>query len=235
MIPAALPVWRCGDDSLPATSVARYVPPFLSAAYASEMGIRELYPWQAECLACANGRALHDQGNLVYSAPTSGGKTLVAELLLFRYQLQHNLFRSHGPLAQSTRPLPVAFRSLFVVPFNALVQEKARDLLNIVRVMYRNIQELERAATRGQGHPSAGCILPDPSAPQLHVRALDHVGDFARDSHVLVGVVTIEKAAMILNTLIAEKRMDELGLVVIDVSAAATTSTTHVPICTRHL
>lgn len=38
-----------------------------------------MYPWQAAALECGEGG-----GNLVYCAPTSGGKSLVAEVLLLR-------------------------------------------------------------------------------------------------------------------------------------------------------
>lgn len=225
--------WSCGNPARPVTDLEHYVPPFLAAAYRSEMRIDSLYPWQAQCLSSGDGAPLHHNGNLVYSAPTSGGKTLVAELLLFRYQLCFNLFRSHGVLAQpqsQSAALPVAFRSLFIVPFNALVQEKARDLHQIVRAMYQNIQLVERASVanaaasahsrRGGGGataPSPSAALPDEDAPQIHVKAIEHVSELSSDSSVLIGVVTIEKAAMLLNMLIAEKRMHELGLVVIDV------------------
>lgn len=42
-------------------------------------GMKELYPWQAAALESGESGA-----NLVYCAPTSGGKTLVAEILMIR-------------------------------------------------------------------------------------------------------------------------------------------------------
>jgi len=42
-------------------------------------GMKELYPWQAAALESGE-----DGRNLVYCAPTSGGKTAVAEILMIR-------------------------------------------------------------------------------------------------------------------------------------------------------
>ena len=44
------------------------------------LGIDRLYPWQAECLALPGVAA--GERDLLYFAPTSGGKTMVAELLM---------------------------------------------------------------------------------------------------------------------------------------------------------
>ncbi len=65
-----------------------------SQVYESK-GVKQLFPWQAAALACATapahrstlplrpgGTACDD--NLIYTAPTSGGKSLVAEILLAR-------------------------------------------------------------------------------------------------------------------------------------------------------
>tara|TARA_B100000795_G_scaffold38567_1_gene25377 strand:- start:96 stop:344 length:249 start_codon:yes stop_codon:yes gene_type:complete len=49
--------------------------------YDEQLRIKKLFPWQHECMAV---RGVLDGRNLVYSAPTSGGKTLVAELLMCR-------------------------------------------------------------------------------------------------------------------------------------------------------
>ncbi|KAH8583031.1 DEXDc+HELICc [Cryptosporidium sp. chipmunk genotype I] len=71
--------------------------------YFSEKGLRSLYDWQYECITqpgVLQGR------NLVYSAPTSGGKTFVSELLMYKRVLE-------GRRA-----------ALVVFPFVSLVSEK---------------------------------------------------------------------------------------------------------------
>ena len=55
--------------------------------------MRKLYPWQAAALECGA-----DGSNLVYCAPTSGGKSLVAEVLLLRA-----LWAAHDPAARFRR------------------------------------------------------------------------------------------------------------------------------------
>lgn len=80
--------------------------------YEEELGVRQLFPWQVECLEAGDGAVLRERANLVYSAPTSGGKTMVAELLMLR-ALTHSV---------------EAGTALLVVPFIALAEEKARYL-----------------------------------------------------------------------------------------------------------
>ncbi|XP_075857948.1 DNA polymerase theta [Microcebus murinus] len=66
-------------------------------------GVKKMFEWQAECLLL--GQVLEGK-NLVYSAPTSAGKTLVAELLILK------------------RVLEMRKKVLFILPFVSVAKEK---------------------------------------------------------------------------------------------------------------
>lgn len=68
---SALLKLQLSNWGLPAPVVQKY----------AEKKITALFPWQVECLQ--TGKVLN-KGNLIYSAPTSSGKTLVAELLMLK-------------------------------------------------------------------------------------------------------------------------------------------------------
>ncbi|RYG69641.1 hypothetical protein EON64_02190 [archaeon] len=50
--------------------------------------VTTLFPWQIDCLLAEQGVVFDGTLNLVFSAPTSGGKTLVAEMLMLRRMAQ---------------------------------------------------------------------------------------------------------------------------------------------------
>lgn len=60
--------------------ISAWVPEAVAGVYRSS-GVTHIFAWQAECLAL---RCFEDNVNLLVSAPTSAGKTLLAEILLFR-------------------------------------------------------------------------------------------------------------------------------------------------------
>ncbi|KAH9504975.1 hypothetical protein Btru_061318 [Bulinus truncatus] len=95
-----------------------------------KQGINTMFAWQAECLLTGNALA---GGNLVYSAPTSAGKTLVAELLVLKKVLE-------------TRK-----KAIVILPFVAVAREKMYQLQNL----YQDIG-VKVGGYMGSNSPSGG-------------------------------------------------------------------------------
>ncbi|XP_064208196.1 DNA polymerase theta isoform X1 [Anguilla rostrata] len=74
------------------------------------LGVVQMFEWQAECLTL--GKVLEGK-NLVYSAPTSAGKTLVSELLILK------------------RVLETRRKAMFILPFVSVAKEKMFYLQNV--------------------------------------------------------------------------------------------------------
>lgn len=72
-------------------------------------GVRALYDWQVDCLSLPG--VFEGAANLLFSAPTSGGKSLVADILMLR--------------RLAARPGTIG---VFVLPFVALCDERANSL-----------------------------------------------------------------------------------------------------------
>lgn len=115
------------DPLLSLSHPAYGLPSQLVANFAA-LGIRTIYPWQKQCLLGPG--LLRGEKNLVYSAPTGGGKSLVADVLMLKRVLEDR-----------------NAKAILVLPYVALVQEKVRWLRNAVSGISR--------ADLGQGEPDS--------------------------------------------------------------------------------
>jgi len=83
------------------------IPPRIASRYETEGKVKGLYPWQIECLTGTDEtNQILRGGNLVYVAPTGGGKSLVADILLLR-----NIYSTGR-------------KGLYIVPYVSMVREK---------------------------------------------------------------------------------------------------------------
>jgi DNA polymerase theta len=112
----------------------------------ASLGVNSIYPWQATCLL-GKGH-LTGEKNLVYSAPTGGGKSLVADVMMLR--------RVIG----SPRK-----KAIVVLPYVALVQEKLQWLRRLVDGVSvsgaEHHQTRETASTQSQ--------IPNQDQPSIRV------------------------------------------------------------------
>ena len=127
-------------------------------------GIASLYDWQSQCLSLDG--VLSDHRNLIYTAPTSAGKTMVAELLVIR---------------ESTVKKK---KCIIVLPFVSIVTEKTKHF----RKLLAN-ESIEVASFHGGAR---------------HVDVWD------------IAICTIEKANSLINTMLDENTIDQLGILVLD-------------------
>ncbi|XP_072469974.1 DNA polymerase theta [Notamacropus eugenii] len=98
------------DDQIDKLLLASWGLPKAVLEKYQSFGVVQMFEWQAECLLL--GQVLEGR-NLVYSAPTSAGKTLVAELLILK------------------RVLEMRKKALFILPFVSVAKEKKYYLQNL--------------------------------------------------------------------------------------------------------
>ncbi|KAF6779074.1 hypothetical protein AHF37_01528 [Paragonimus kellicotti] len=142
------------------------VPPSVFNHY-FDAGITSIFPWQADCLKIPG--VLVGRRNLVYSAPTSAGKTLIAEVLILKHVLE------------------TSTKALIILPFVSVSREK----MCCFQKLFAGLSIRVGGFMAGQSPPGGL-------------------------SSVNVAVCTIEKANSLVNRLIEEDRLEELGLVVVD-------------------
>lgn len=156
------------------------------------LGIKSIYPWQKQCLLGPG--LLKGEKNLVYSAPTGGGKSLVADVLMLKRVLEDR-----------------EVKALLVLPYVALVQEKVRWLRNVVNGISREaitgpIKESERRLWRKR-------------ADEDTVRVVGFFGGSKVKqtwSDFDIGVCTLEKANALVNGAISDGSIAKLKALVLD-------------------
>ncbi|WIA38253.1 hypothetical protein OEZ86_001594 [Tetradesmus obliquus] len=108
-------------------------------------GSAVLYDWQAEVLnlpgPSPDSPSVLDGASLVYCAPTSGGKSLVAEVLLLRR------------LCETGRP------ALLVTPFNALCSHKASHLRRLLAPLGREVLQCHGQHAGGPITQQTGVVV----------------------------------------------------------------------------
>ncbi|PNH58621.1 hypothetical protein VD0002_g8911 [Verticillium dahliae] len=156
-----------------------------------KLGIHSIYPWQKACLLGPG--LLSGEKNLVYSAPTGGGKSLVADVLMLKRVLEDK-----------------DAKAILVLPYVALVQEKVRWLRNIVDGLAKvndppPVDDAKRLWRR--------------RADENTIRVVGFVGGGKVQSTWAdfdIGVCTIEKANAMINTAIDDCSIKHLRIVVLD-------------------
>ncbi|KAF4631163.1 hypothetical protein G7Y89_g6969 [Cudoniella acicularis] len=102
----------------------------------ASVGVKSIYPWQSDCLLRSG--ALGGERNLVYTAPTGGGKSLVADILMLK-----KIIEDPGR------------KAILVLPYVALVQEKLRWLRKIVeglrKPVFDDAQDEQTSVWRKRG------------------------------------------------------------------------------------
>ena len=132
--------------------------------------IEHLLPWQNSCLSQLSAPDYDE--NLIFSAPTSAGKTLVAEILM-----QYSLIQRNEKV-------------IFLVPIISTGEEKVDHFKKI----FGRLSEKE-------------------------IRVESYLGNRYQNSGLRKGnvaVCTIERGNQLINRLLKEDRLHEVGLVVVD-------------------
>ncbi|KAM7219136.1 DNA polymerase theta [Rhypophila decipiens] len=186
-------------DPLLSLSHPRYELPAKLVANFAGLGIKTIYPWQKQCLLGPG--LLTGEKNLVYSAPTGGGKSLVADVLMLKRVLDGGGSRDA--------------KALLVLPYVALVQEKVRWLRNVVAGISR--EELVGSGLDEKQKQQKQLWVP--RADKDTIRVVGFFGGSkvkASWNDFDIGVCTIEKANSLINAAIDDCSISKLKAVVLD-------------------
>uniref|UniRef100_A0A671U8P8 DNA polymerase theta n=1 Tax=Sparus aurata TaxID=8175 RepID=A0A671U8P8_SPAAU len=133
--------------------------------------VTHMFEWQAQCLTV--GQVLQG-GNLVYSAPTSAGKTLVSELLMLK------------------RVLETKRKALFILPFVSVAKEKMHYLQSV----------FEEAGVRVEGYMGSTSAAGGFKSLDVAVCTIEKANSLINrlieeDSMALLGMVVVDELHMV--------------------------------------
>ena len=136
-----------------------------SNGIANHLFPQELYEWQADCLGKDPGICGGLRKNLVVSAPTSSGKTLLAEILILR------------ALGDDQQLLKQSRKALFVLPYVALCEEKAKRLQELIMPLSRQVKKAYGGEhSRQMWEPETGIIVCTPENANSMINRLIEEG-----------------------------------------------------------
>ncbi|XP_046723327.1 DNA polymerase theta isoform X2 [Silurus meridionalis] len=135
------------------------------------LGVKQMFEWQAECLTL--GKVL-EGNNLVYSAPTSAGKTLVSEFLILK------------------RVLETRRKAIFILPFVSVAREKMFYLQNV----------FQEAGVRVEGYMGSTSASGGFSALDVAVCTIEKANGLINrlieeDRMDLLGIVVVDELHML--------------------------------------
>ncbi|KAL2863887.1 DEAD/DEAH box helicase [Aspergillus lucknowensis] len=180
------------QGSLPSLKDPGFGLPMSLVTNFAAVGVNSIYPWQASCLLGEG--LLEGKRHLIYTAPTGGGKSLVADVLMLKRIIENP-----------------SRKAILVLPYVALVQEKLKWLRRIVQDVEKHIAP-DADDDYGPGHHRW----------RKFSRLIRVSGFFGGSKSTVswadtdIAVCTIEKANSLINTAIEECAIGELGVVVLD-------------------
>ena len=161
-----------GQNPLLSLRHPRYGLPEQLVSNLESLGVRSIYPWQSSCLL---GKGLlSGETSLIYTAPTGGGKSLVADVVLLKRIIEDP-----------------SKKAILVLPYVALVQEKMKWLRKLTEGVTKNLDTSDEYGTAA----SSKMIW---KSPHNHVRVAGFFGgSIARTTWVDIdiAVCTIEKVS----------------------------------------
>ncbi|KKK12879.1 DNA-directed DNA polymerase theta [Aspergillus rambellii] len=177
---------------LPSLTDPRFGLPSSLVANFAAVGVTNIYQWQASCLLGPG--LLEGKRHLIYTAPTGGGKSLVADVLMLKRIIENP-----------------SRKAILVLPYVALVQEKLKWLRRIVQDVEKYIDD-DNDTPAGPGHPRWKRL-------QKSIQVTGFFGGSkttASWADTDIAVCTIEKANSLINAAIEECSIGDLGVVVLD-------------------